>query len=195
MKKLIAALFLIVLVISTFIIANNNNLIPIGWFPSGNNNVEYEIGIDKSTYQNGQACAYLKSKSPKEKEFGNLMQTINADNYLGRRLKLSGYIKSENVEGWSGMWMRIDGDNNNQLGFDNMQNRTIKGTTDWNKYEIVLDIPTNSKLINYGVILGGKGKVWFDNFIIEEVDKSVPATNLLKENKLPSEPINMDFEE
>ena len=90
--------------------------------------------------------------------------------------------------------MRIDGYNNQQLGFDNMQGRAIKGTTEWKKYEIVLDIPSNSKSINYGLLLGGEGKVWFDNFRLEEVDKNVPVTNLRKENKLPSQPINLDFE-
>ena len=91
--------------------------------------------------------------------------------------------------------MRIDGEDNKPLEFDNMQDRGITGTTDWNKYKIVLDIPSNSKAINYGVLLGGLGKVWFDNLKIEEVDNSVPVTNPRKERKLPAEPINMDFEE
>ena len=195
MKKLIGALFLIAIVITTFIIAGNNDDIPKGWFPSGSNNAEFEIGIDNTVFQNGNSCAYIKSKSPKENEFGNLMQTINAENYLGKRLQLSGYIKSEDIKGWSGMWMRIDGEDNKTLGFDNMQDRAITGTTDWNKYKIVLDIPPNSKAINYGVLLGGLGKVWFDNLIIVEVDTSVPVTNLRKERILPVEPINMDFEE
>ena len=91
--------------------------------------------------------------------------------------------------------MRIDGENGQQLGFDNMQDRAIKGTTDWKKYEIVLDIPSNSKSINYGLLLGGEGKVWFDNLELKEVDKTIQVTNLIKENKLPIKPINLDFEE
>jgi hypothetical protein len=194
MKKIIVALSVIAVVIAVIIIANNNNKIPNGWYPAGNNPSEYEMGTDNSIFQNGQACAYIKSKSPKEKQFGTLMQTINAENYLGKRLQLSGYIKSENVDGWSGMWMRIDGENNQQLGFDNMQDRPIKGTTDWTRYEIVLDIPENSTTINYGVLLGGDGEVWFDNFELKEVDKNVPVTNLKKESNLPSQPVNLDFE-
>jgi hypothetical protein len=194
MKKIIAALFVIAILITVLIIADNNNKTPTGWFPAGSNPSEYEMGIDNSVFQNGQACAYIKSKSPKENQFGTLMQTISAENYLGKRLMLSGYIKSEDVNGWSGMWMRIDGESNQQLGFDNMRDRAIQGTTDWKKYEIVLDIPENSTTINYGVLLGGDGKVWFDNFQLKEVDKNVPVTNLKKESKLPSQPINLDFE-
>ena len=178
-----------------FLVADNNFRIPNGWFPAGSNPAEYEMGIDNSNFQNGHSCAYIKSKSPKENEFGTLMQSINAENYLGKRLRLSGHLKSEDIKGWGGMWMRIDGENNQQLGFDNMRGRTIKGTTDWKKYEIVLDVPSNSKTINYGVLLGGQGKVWFDNMKVEEVDKSVAVTNTATEIKYPKEPINLDFEE
>jgi hypothetical protein len=181
MKKIIAALFVIAILITVLIIANNNNKIPNGWFPAGSNPSEYEMGIDNSIFQNGQACAYIKSKSPKENQFGT-------------RLMLSGYIKSENVKGRSGMWMRIDGESNQQVGFDNMYDRAIKGTTEWKKCEIVLDIPSNSLTINYGVLLNGDGQVWFDNFELKEVDKTVPLTNLKKENKIPSQPVNLDFE-
>ena len=195
MKKIIVALFIITFVITTFLIANINNQIPNGWFSAGSNPSEYEMSIDNSIFQNGKSCAYIKSKSPKENEFGTLMQIISAENYLGKRLQLSGYIKSKDIKGWSGMWMRIDGENGQQLGFDNMQDRAIKGTTDWKKYEIVLDIPSNSKSINYGLLLGGEGKVWFDNLELKEVDKTIQVTNLIKENKLPIKPINLDFEE
>jgi hypothetical protein len=195
MKQIITILSLITIVIATFLFTQSNNSVPKGWFPAGSNPSEYEMAIDNSNFQNGHSCAFIKSKSPKENEFGTLMQTISADNFLGKRLQLSGYVKSHNVKGWSGIWMRIDGENNQQLGFDNMMDRTIKGTTDWKKYEIVLDISSNSKTINYGVLLGGDGEVWFDNFKLEEVDKNVPVTNLKKEKKLPSQPINLDFEE
>jgi hypothetical protein len=194
MKKIIAALFVVASLITVLIIANNNNKIPNGWFPAGSNPSEYEMGIDNSIFQNGQACAFIKSKSPKENQFGTLMQTISAANYLGKRLQLSGYIKSDDVKRWCGMWMRIDGESNQQLGFDNMRDRAIKGTTDWKKYDIVLDIPVNSLTINYGVLLNGDGEVWFDNFELKEVDKNVPVTNLKKESELPSQPINLDFE-
>ncbi len=91
--------------------------------------------------------------------------------------------------------MRVDGEGGRQLGFDNMVNRAVKGTTDWKEYSIVLDVPENSKSINYGVLLGGDGEVWFDSFKLEEVGKDVPVTNLTKEPKLPAAPSNLGFEE
>jgi hypothetical protein len=195
MKKIIIVLLAVIVTTATFLIASNNNQIPKGWFPAGSKPSEYEMSLDNSVHENGQSCAFIKSKSPEENQFGTLMQIVDAKNYLDKRVRLSGYIKSEDVNGWSGMWMRIDGENGKQLGFDNMQSRAIKGTTDWKKYEVVLDIPSDSKSINYGVLLAGKGEVWFDNFKIEDLDKSVPVTNMKKENALSEKPINLDFEE
>jgi len=194
MKKIIGAVIVVVFIFAIVIIANNNYKIPDGWYPAGSNPNEYEMGVDNTIFQSGQSCAYIKSKNPKSNEFGTLMQSISAENYLEKRLQLSGYIKSENVEEWSGMWMRIDGESNKRLGFDNMQDRAIKGTTDWNKYEIVLDVPVSSKTILFGVLLTGEGKVWFDNFELKEVDKSVQVTNRRKEDR-GTKPINLDFEE
>jgi hypothetical protein len=188
-------LSIVVLVVIVILVAQNNPKIPKGWFSAGSKPTEYEMGLDKSVFQNGNSCAYLKSKEPKNNEFGTLMQIITSENYIGKRLRLTGYIKSEAVDGWSGMWMRIDGEANQQLGFDNMQDRAIKGTTDWKKYDIVLDVPTGSKDIAYGVLLGGKGKVWFDNLKMEEVDKNIPVTNMIKESQYPKQPVNLDLEE
>lgn len=185
---------LVFILISAFTISNNNGNIPDGWYPAGSAPNEYEMGVDNKISQNGKSCAYIKSKNPKENEFGTLMQSFSAEDYLGKRLQLSGYIKSENVKIWSGMWMRIDGENNELLGFDNMQNRYISGTTEWKKYKIVLDVPSRSKTINFGVLLTGKGKVWFDNFELKEVDKKVPVTNLQKADDKTTKPRNLDFE-
>ena len=91
--------------------------------------------------------------------------------------------------------MRIDGDKGEQLGFDNMQTRPIKGTTDWKQYEIILDVPANGKVINYGVLLGSNGEVWFDNLKLEVVDKNIPVTSAKPEISLLKEPVNLDFEE
>ncbi|NNJ53563.1 MAG: hypothetical protein HKP17_10370 [Ignavibacteriaceae bacterium] len=194
MKKSFVALLNVTFILSLVVVAENSDKIPDGWYPAGSNYNEYEMGIDRTISQSGQACAYIKSKKSNTDGFGTLMQSISAENYFGKRLQLSGYIKSENVEGWSGMWMRIDAESNESLGFDNMQDRAIQGTTDWNKYEIVLDVPLNSNTILFGVLLGGDGKVWFDNFELKEVDKNVPITDIRERGDRSTEPKNLDFE-
>lgn len=170
---------------------------PLGWFNAGNKPQSYEMGIDKGVGQNGKNAATIKSKDPKIDGFGTLMQQCSPDKYLGNRVRMSGYIKSENVTTWAGLWLRVDQSGSQQpLSFDNMENRPIKGTTGWKKYEIVLDVPKNASLIAFGALLAGTGQIWFDNITFEIVDNSVPTTDnkIIKDSASLSGPTNLDFE-
>ncbi len=196
MKRTYPALFFAIVFVATILIAKTSNHTPKGWHFNAKNTSEYEVGTDNSTFESGSSSAYIISSNTTGKEFGNLMQAISAKEYLGKRLQLTGWIKTENVTGRCQMWMRIDGKKQGEmLSFDNMGMRPITGTTDWKQYSIVLDVPENSRLINYGVLIVNTGKVWIDNFQLKEVDKSVRTTNMLKENTLPTSPVNLDFEE
>jgi len=110
MKKLVFVLSAVALIVAIILLAKGNTPLPKGWFAAGSKPAEYEMGIDKTVFQNGNSSAYLKSKDPTGNDFGTLMQYISAENYTGKRLRLSGYVKSDDVEGWSGMWMRVDGE-------------------------------------------------------------------------------------
>jgi hypothetical protein len=120
------------------------------------------------------------------------MQTFAADRFRGARLRLSGYVKSEDVVQWAGLWMRIDGPRGEMLGFDNMQDRPIKGTRAWTRHTIVLDVPDTSQAIAFGILLSGAGRVWLDDLEFDVVDESVPVTHIT--HSLPPQPINLDFE-
>lgn len=134
---------------------------------------------------------FIKSKNNRKKGFGNIMQTCSAKDYLGQKIKMTGYVKSENVEGWAGLWLRVDAMNRKRsLSFDNMSDRAIRGTTDWKKYEIILEVPDNSSTLNFGALLSGTGKIWFDNITFETVSSDTKATSVnLKK------PTNTNFDE
>lgn len=91
--------------------------------------------------------------------------------------------------------MRVDNRAEDVLQFDNMNDRRIVGSTHWNHYAIVLDVPEESATISIGVLLMGAGKVWLDSLRFEEVDLSVPTTNLDLHYELLEEPTNLSFEE
>ena len=56
------------------------------------------------------------------------MQYFAAEKYRGQRIRFSALIKAEGVEGWGGIWMRVDDVDKPGTSFDNMQNRPVKGT-------------------------------------------------------------------
>jgi erythromycin esterase-like protein len=108
--------------------------------------------------------------------FGFATATFPVQDAAGKHLKFSGYIKTEGIaKGYAGLWWRNDGrpDVNGRptpAGFDNMGDRGAKGTSDWNKYQIELDIPKDIANINFGLLFpanGGEGTAWFDDLRIE----------------------------
>lgn len=75
-----------------------------------------------------------------------------------------------------------------------MSNRPITGTTNWNYYSIVLDVPENSAVISFGVLLSGPGQTWIDQVSFEEGDKHVPSTNMEVASELLEEPVKEEVE-
>ncbi|MDN4601264.1 AraC family transcriptional regulator [Paenibacillus sp. F6_3S_P_1C] len=167
-----------------------------GWMLTGSHPQNYEMGIDPAEVHQGKASGYLKAVTPMDSnEFATMMQQFRADKYVGKRMKLSGFVKTELVDAFCGLWMRVDNNVHDVLQFDNMHDRPITGTQPWNQYHIVLDVPKDSAVISFGVILNGKGKVWVDSFRFEEVDSNTPLTHIETEYEMSDEPMNLSFEE
>jgi len=165
------------------------NELPTGWLRWGNKWTSYEMQVDFGQGQEGRNALTIKSVEERIDGFGTIMQNFLPEKYLGKRIRLTGYLKTENVKGYAGFWMRVDKeDSKKPLSFDNMSERGIKGTTDWNQYEVVLNVPEGASNIAFGAILKGTGQLWFDKLNIEEVPLSVPVTG-----KVRAEP-NLDFE-
>lgn len=146
---------------------NIRNGSPTGWtnFASAN----YVTALDSVTTQSGKysvSIEYVKDIP----DFKSRAFTI-PNSYPGKRITLTGYIKTENVtDGYAGLWMRIDP----SVAFDNMNKNGVKGTTDWTKYEITLDMnPDKTKQIVIGGLLVGKGKAWFDQFTVSIDGKAI----------------------
>lgn len=167
-----------------------------GWLLTGTNPALYTMKADYEVFHTGSKSGYLGAIQPAEEgQFGTMMQVFSAKNWLGKRMKMSCFIKTKDAMK-CGAWCRIDTRNGDLLQFDNMDNRAIHGTTDWNYYSIVLDVVEESAAIHFGVLLVGSGEVWIDGIAFEEVDESVPSTNLSSSvEKLPLEPVNLGFDE
>jgi len=182
--------------------------LPTGWrrntSAAANN---YLITVDTATKHSGGSSASIKfGCGDSSDSWAALTQSIAADDYRGKRIRLSGWLKTADAAGAS-LWMRVDGERDT-LAFDNMDNRLISGTTDWKPYTIVLDVPLEAKNIFVGVLSRGRGQTWADDLKLDVVDNNVAHTNIGtpygKEDqtsiaKTPKatnkHPVNLGFEE
>ncbi len=165
---------------------NESTSLSDGWMKWGN----YELTID-SVSHSGKKSGKITS-DPIGNSFGCIAYKIPA-NYSGKTIQLEGYMKIENVEnGFAGLLLRVDG-NGSALAFDNMQNQNITRTSDWKKYSIILNYPEDAENIIVAGILSGKGKAWFDDFVLSIDGKNVQTIKEV-EKKLPKAQLDKEFD-
>src|SRR5262249_824171 len=101
-----------------------------GWFMAGSHPAQYEHAVEAG--DGGRRVALIRFTSEDSPGgFGTLMQTFKADAYRGKRMRFTAEAQTGDVAGWLGLWMRVDGERQPSLAFDNMQDRAVKGTTGW----------------------------------------------------------------
>jgi RNA polymerase sigma factor (sigma-70 family) len=170
---------------------------PAGWRKNGSKPDAFEVGVDENNSWGGMPSAYAKSiAADAQNAFGGMMQTTAAEQYKNKRVRMNGWIKTEDVaQGGGQLWLRVDGaGGGNILAFDNMNERAPKGTTDWEQYSIVLDVPETATSLNYGYFLRGTGQMWINGVTFELVDDNVPSTDMYKKRgALPPTPVNLGF--
>ena len=167
-------------------IASKERELPKGWHTSGSKPGSYSMGLDENRSPDNSRPATIESVDKLINGFGTLMRNIPADSFRGKKVRMSGFMRSEHVERWAGFWLRIDcageerytADDKRKGEFDNMSNRSVKGTTGWKEYEVVLYVHPTASNIAFGALLNGTGQVWFDKVKLEIVADDVPSTNM-----------------
>ena len=125
------------------------------WLKRGSYAEGYEVGGDPTTKHGSENNGYIRSiiQIPNG-EYGSFKNSMIPGKFLGKRVKISAFIKTDDVKGWAGLWMRVDGPSDTTLAFDNMETRPIKGSTEWKNYQVVLDVDKTALNIAYGTFIG-----------------------------------------
>jgi len=127
---------------------------PIGWLLSD----DKKLSVDNKIIKHGLNSILIENMSdkPEDQYFYKIIPT----EYLGKKITISGFIKTENVtSGYAGLFMQI----NPQVARGNMEEQQVSGTTPWTKYQMTLDLNSNKAInIMFGGEFTGSGKVWFD---------------------------------
>lgn len=150
-----------------------------GWGLTGTRPDAYEIRCDEVFTD--CAVPILRTRAFKSEPFGmgSLTHSESAEIWRGRRVELRAELRSGAVDGWAGLWMRVDGPEGKVLAFDNMQNRALRGTSSFKWYSVVLDVPLDAEKVSFGVLLHGPGAVFIRELVFEEVDVNVSSTDLV----------------
>ncbi len=119
------------------------------------------IHYDSIIVYSGKGAARLERDTSSSGPFSTIAYYLPID-FDGEWIELRGFLRTEEVSGFAGLWMREDS-RSGSVQFDNMQNRGIKGTTDWTEYIVRLPADVRAIELIFGVLVVGEGKVWADN--------------------------------
>lgn len=121
----------------------------------------------------------LRIKKTGAGRLGVANQSMAADSLAGKRVRLSGHIKTDSLQGgYAGLWMRADG-TDGMLSLENMSGRGVTGTTSWTRYEVEMAVPKEAKRLYFGALMPqASGTAWFDALkleVLQSKDFSPPS--------------------
>ncbi|HEY3763311.1 MAG TPA: sigma-70 family RNA polymerase sigma factor [Verrucomicrobiae bacterium] len=97
---------------------------------------------------------------------------------LGKRVRISGWLKTSDVRNWAGMQIYVLSTNGVEDLADGLTTTApLSGTTDWQQVEEVTDIPDEPCVIAVLPTLFGTGELWCDDFRIDIVPVNTPVTD------------------
>ncbi|WP_431683577.1 hypothetical protein [Kitasatospora sp. KL5] len=122
-----------------------------------------------------------------------MIQGFRAEEFSGKRVRLSALMRTKNVSEAAAIWLRVDA-GEEAVAFENTESesRRLSGTSGWVRRDIVLDVPAEGEKILIGALLSGDGCVWVDSFTFEVVGDDVALTRE-PQPPLPAGPVNLDF--
>jgi C-terminal processing protease CtpA/Prc len=133
---------------------------PDGWFA----NPPGTVFNDDKIIHSGQWSARIERNAESSGQFSVIGRTISWE-FPGKNIELRGFLRTEDVTGYAGLWMRQD-NGPEMLLLENMQSQELKGTHDWAEYKITLPIKAETRSLVFGFLMAGAGKAWADDLQI-----------------------------
>jgi hypothetical protein len=118
---------------------------------------DYSVGTD-----DGRALLSATAAEPRGSAV--LVQAVFADDFRGAAIVFGAEFRTDGVEGRAGLCLEIL-----RPGWrvrpDRGEDRvvTATGSQDWTRQEVSADIPEDTDLIRFGIVLSGRGRVWMRN--------------------------------
>ena len=167
-----------------------------GWHADTAHPDLYVIGMDTDAGAAKAGVPFIAQRGASGDRPGGVTQVISADTWRGERVRLTARLKSRNavrVRLWLSALLPRDA----KIAYDS--GSPIRGTTDWQTHEVVMDVPANALSMSYGFFVAGddgfmvagndgvfrageirdgKGMAWGDSFTLEKVDRATALSGV-----------------
>jgi hypothetical protein len=162
---------------------------PTGWYDysmsAGVMGKAYEVGIDPAVKADGVPSLEVRSAAPLTPgpiSFGLAYQSVSG--YGGKRLRFSGQLKAEAVQGWAGLYldeaafMRFVTVFAARPGAEKQlpAGTAVPADGEWHEISVVKDVSADALEVGFGLTLVGQGRVWARRLRFEVVGPEVAPT-------------------
>lgn len=170
--------------LSRIIPSNLDSYKPTYWQHTG-----VSFGMSRSDTPYSSVRANQTRKIDESASFGNLSTSINAEQYRGKEIKYTGWVKlKDQSKGQGQLWMRVDKSDGTMGYFNNMGSSPIK-SNEWSQYEIIGQVDELASKILIGCFMNGKGTVYLDDVELYFKDKEEWIEIPIKNNEFEGDQI------
>ena len=152
--------------------------VPPGWFiPPIAVQDGWTVRVVDDGASEGQRCVSVeRSSTDAPKAFGNMMRTLEAQSFRGKRLRFTAQVKNAGPAGTkSQLWFRVDCAGGKMGFFDNCDDRPVTANK-WSRVEIVADVAEDAEHLAFGfMVLGVAASGRLDDVKLEVVGDSAPV--------------------
>jgi hypothetical protein len=146
---------------------------PEGWVSIQHaGDLSYTFRLDEAVRHAGARSVRIDNVGPEP--FGSIYQQLPAAAHRGKRLRFSAWLRTESVRGSAtgggGVLILQAMQNGAPLAWNHMKDTAVAGSTEWQRYQVALDIPATADRIEVGAMLHGPGKLWLDDAVLETID-------------------------
>ena len=156
---------------------------PGWWFIQHAGPPSFEFAIDDQVAKDGKQS--LRIKRTGAQPFGLALQRIKPDRFRGKRVRLSAFLRLDNVEPYgrgalrdmSGAVLMLRSEGGGGMVLDDMRDRPLRGTKPWTEVSVEIEVPATANTLEFAATLSGTGTLWVDAVKLEVVEPSgVSAT-------------------
>jgi hypothetical protein len=154
---------------------------PGWWFIQHAGPTSFEFAIDDRVSKAGQRS--LRIKRTGTEPFGLVMQSVNADRFRGKHVRLTALLRLDKVEAFgngdlrdmSGAALMLRSQGGWEFALDDMRDRPLRGTKAWTETRVEIDVPTTASKVEFGALLSGTGTLWATAFKLDIVEPTAAA--------------------
>ena len=141
---------------------------PEGWYSYQHAGpLSYRYTSDPTQRKNGERSLHIENIGPEI--YGAVAQVVDVRAWNGKVVRLSAWVKTRDANDNGAVLTLLAMQRGATMAQNFMPDAPIKGSNDWKRYVITMELPMGTDRLEVGMMLRGKGSAWLDDVELDIV--------------------------